>query len=75
MRIVILTGRVCLRKWYGDVSGQGRALDQVNIEDVATPEALRVIQQSDGIYNARRGNCIAANAAHFACRTAHRHTT
>ena len=42
---------------------------QVNIEDVATPEAFaRDPGKVMAFYNARRGNCITAtpNAAHFA---------
>ena len=70
MRIVILTGAgVSAESGMGTFRDKDGLWTQVNIEDVATPEAFaRDPAKVMAFYNARRGNCIKAspNAAHFA---------
>lgn len=70
MNIVILTGAgVSAESGMGTFRDENGLWTQVDIEDVATPEAFaRNPARVHAFYNARRGNCIAAepNAAHAA---------
>ena len=70
MKIVILTGAgVSAESGMGTFRDENGLWTQVNIEDVATPEAFaRNPAKVHAFYNARRSNCLKAepNAAHFA---------
>ena len=70
MKIVILTGAgISAESGMGTFRDKDGLWTQVNIEDVATPEAfLRNPDRVMGFYNARRSNCVHAkpNAAHIA---------
>ena len=70
MKIVILTGAgVSAESGMGTFRDENGLWTQVNIEDVATPEAFaRNPAKVHAFYNARRANCSAAthNAAHDA---------
>lgn len=70
MKIVILTGAgVSAESGMGTFRDENGLWTQVNIEDVATPEAfVRNPAKVHAFYNARRANCLTAapNAAHFA---------
>ena len=70
MRIVILTGAgISAESGMGTFRDENGLWTQVNIEDVATPEAFaRDPARVHAFYNARRSNCLSAepNAAHVA---------
>jgi len=70
MKIVILTGAgVSAESGMGTFRDENGLWTQVNIEDVATPEAFaRNPAKVHAFYNARRSNCLSAepNAAHLA---------
>lgn len=70
MKLVILTGAgVSAESGLGTFRDKDGLWTQVNIEDVATPEAFaRNPAKVMGFYNARRKNCIEGdpNATHFA---------
>ncbi len=70
MKIVILTGAgVSAESGMGTFRDENGLWTQVDIEEVATPEAFaRNPAKVHAFYNARRANCLAAapNAAHFA---------
>jgi len=70
MKIVILTGAgISAESGMGTFRDKDGLWTQVNIEDVATPEAFkRDPAKVMAFYNARRGNCIDAepNEAHAA---------
>lgn len=70
MKIVILTGAgVSAESGMGTFRDENGLWTQVNIEDVATPEAFaRNPARVHAFYNARRANCAdaAANSAHEA---------
>ena len=70
MEIVILTGAgVSAESGMGTFRDENGLWTQVNIEDVATPEAFaRNPAKVHAFYNARRANCLAAapNPAHEA---------
>lgn len=73
MNIVILTGAgVSAESGMGTFRDENGLWTQVNIEDVATPEAFaRNPARVHTFYNARRSNCVSAspNAAHTALAT------